>query len=340
MRWNGTSWAAIEIKADGNFDTTPYVAALMDLTEGAPNGRFMSILVRDLIAKTAMIEYISSHKQYIQEKEGSIGAIYGGGYDEKGNPTGGPGFYLGTDGKLRAVDGIFTGELHAKNAIYGSVPKPTGGTLLKSISGYTTTSLYLNAGWYYVELAGAGGGNGYGWPGGDGGYLKQSFYIPYDNVYIRLMSGAAGESAKKGNDNWWSGAGGGGGSVLDVPVMGITFIANGGGGGGNYNFSGGGGGGGYGGGGSGTSQDASSAGGGGGGAPGGTQGEDGAGPSGGQGRGSGSEGGHGVYGGDGGKGNGSDMTKGSGKPGSNNTDNSVGGGAAIATNGWAKLYKL
>jgi hypothetical protein len=60
MRWNGASWETIEITADGNFETNPYVATLMDLTEGAPNGTFMAILVRDLIAKTAMIEQIQA----------------------------------------------------------------------------------------------------------------------------------------------------------------------------------------------------------------------------------------------------------------------------------------
>jgi hypothetical protein len=102
MRWTGVSWEAIPISADGDFDTNPYVAALMDLTEGAGNGTFMSILVRDLIAKTSMIEYIASHKLHIQTKDGSAGAVYGGGYDENGNAAGGPGFYLGTDGVLKA----------------------------------------------------------------------------------------------------------------------------------------------------------------------------------------------------------------------------------------------
>jgi hypothetical protein len=118
MRWNGVSWEAIPVSADGNFETNPYVAALMDLTEGAPAGTFMSVLVRDLIAKTAMIEYIASHKIHIQTKDGNSGAIYGGGYDENGNPTGGPGFYLGTDGKLKALNGEFSGTVNADSGSF------------------------------------------------------------------------------------------------------------------------------------------------------------------------------------------------------------------------------
>jgi hypothetical protein len=248
---------------------------------------------------------------------------------------------MGENGILKAANGIFTGELHAKNAIYGAVPEAKGGTLLKSISGYNTASLYLNAGWYYAELAGAGGGDGENYPGGAGGYLKQSFYIPYDNVYVRLMSGAAGGNAYKGDRNAYCGGGGGGGSVLDVPVMGVTFIANGGGGGGTPNLSvDGGGGGGYGGGGAGTRNGGATApGGGGGGAPGGTLGRKGAGPSGGEGGGNGNGSGFGIYGGNGGEG-GNDAAKGAGKAGGNNTNDAIGGGAAANATGWAKLYRL
>jgi hypothetical protein len=103
VRWTGVNWEAVEIKADGTFETNPYVAALMDLTEGAPGGTFMSLLVRDLVAKTAMIENITAKLLRIHDG----GAIYGGGYDQNGNPTGGPGFHIGTDGKIRASQGIF-----------------------------------------------------------------------------------------------------------------------------------------------------------------------------------------------------------------------------------------
>jgi hypothetical protein len=147
MRWDGATWEQIPIDASGSFDTNPYVQALMDLTEGAPGGTFMTMLVRDLVAKTAMIEYIASHKLHIQIKDGNSGAIYGGGFDANGNPTSGSGFYLGTDGRLKAVDGEFAGKitstsgsligaLNAKNVtVNGTV---TSGTnyLLKAENSY------------------------------------------------------------------------------------------------------------------------------------------------------------------------------------------------------------
>jgi hypothetical protein len=69
-RWQGGSWERIEISADGNFDTNPYVSALLDLTEGAGDGTFMALFVRDLLAKTALIEYLASHLLNIQDKDG------------------------------------------------------------------------------------------------------------------------------------------------------------------------------------------------------------------------------------------------------------------------------
>jgi hypothetical protein len=166
MRWTGVSWEAIPVSADGDFETNPYVAALMDLTEGAGNGTFMSILVRDLIAKTAMIEYIASHKLHIQSKDGSTGAIYGGGYDENGNPTGGPGFYLGTDGKLKAVDGEFSGTINAAKGVFTgdiisgpliAMDATSGATISKTFSTGTRISeiiQYFNPSSVYVNVSG------------------------------------------------------------------------------------------------------------------------------------------------------------------------------------------
>jgi len=123
MRWTGIQWEQVQMEADGNFESNPYIAALLDLTENAPRGTFLSILVRDLIAKTAMIERLFSHKLRIQtltDANGTHeGAIYGGGYDENGNnPNNLAGFYLGTDGKLKAVDGIFSGIIDANDGIF------------------------------------------------------------------------------------------------------------------------------------------------------------------------------------------------------------------------------
>jgi hypothetical protein len=125
MRWNGTSWTAIPISADGNFDTNPYVAALMDLTEGAPNGTFMSILVRDLIVKTAMIEWIQA--QLIQIS----GEIFGGErfvrsqntVVDRGNEY--TGFKLGIDGILKATSAELTGiYINGNSKFYGEIESP------------------------------------------------------------------------------------------------------------------------------------------------------------------------------------------------------------------------
>jgi len=138
MRFNGTQWEKVPMEADGNFESNPYIAALLDLTENAPRGTFLSILVRDLIAKTAMIEKLLSHKLRIQtltDENGVVhkGAIYGGDYDEngnhaiigydyKGNPIYGSGFYVDTNGILNAVNGNF-------NKITGTDMNIQGGTI-------------------------------------------------------------------------------------------------------------------------------------------------------------------------------------------------------------------
>jgi hypothetical protein len=127
MRWNGTSWAAIEIKADGNFDTNPYVAALMDLTEGAPNGTFMSILVRDLVAKTAMIERIQAELIQIQN------AIFGGerftksGDSVVDNGADKTGFKLGADGRLIASNAEISGKINANAGEFTGSITPLAG---------------------------------------------------------------------------------------------------------------------------------------------------------------------------------------------------------------------
>jgi hypothetical protein len=134
MRWTGVSWEQIPVNADGNFDTNPYIAALMDLTEGAGRGTFLSILVRDLIAKTAMIDYLFTHKLRIQEMGGERGALYGGGYDQNGNPSGGSGFYLGTDGVLKAAGGEFSGTIYAQNGEFNGTVHAADGTFTGTIN--------------------------------------------------------------------------------------------------------------------------------------------------------------------------------------------------------------
>ncbi len=125
----------------------------------------------------------------------------------------------------------------------------------------------LSPGWYEIELGGGGGGGGGsgtkspGYMGGRGGGLISKFFVPYI-VNYKLMPGGGGGGGRQTTYNYGSGGGGGGGSVLDIPQLGILFIASGGGGGAggksaNENLASdtdighGGGGGGYGGGGSG-----------------------------------------------------------------------------------------
>jgi hypothetical protein len=137
MRWNGAGWESIPISADGNFDTNPYVAALMDLTENAPNGTFMNLLVRDLIAKTAMITELASHLLEIQDHEGRQGAVFGGQRFVKNaagtgvvdnDPTGEnglAGFLLGTDGILRAAQAdLQTVTIRGNSKFYGEINSP------------------------------------------------------------------------------------------------------------------------------------------------------------------------------------------------------------------------
>jgi len=49
-------WYQIPVEADGNFESNPYMQSMADNLNSAPRGRFLSIIVQDLIAKTAMIE--------------------------------------------------------------------------------------------------------------------------------------------------------------------------------------------------------------------------------------------------------------------------------------------
>ena len=158
-----------------------------------------------------------------------------------------------------------------------SIPSTRVSTI-RSISGYSTVIGELSAGWYEVSLGGGGGGGSFvknhpeaGGVGGNGGYLNAKFFVPY-TVHYKLMSGEGGKAG--GNSDLIdvsAGGGGGGGSVLDIPQLGILFIACGGGGGAITTVIGeggqGGGGGGYGAGGAGSLD--GGAGGGGGGCPGG-----------------------------------------------------------------------
>jgi hypothetical protein len=141
LRWNGTSWEDIEIKADGNFETNPYVAALMDLTEGAGDGTFMSILVRDLIAKTAMISEIQTTLLQIQK------ALFGGerfsksGESVVDNGADKPGFMLGADGVLKASGAQISGTVNATDGVFNGTVNATSGTFRGDV--YANNGSYI-----------------------------------------------------------------------------------------------------------------------------------------------------------------------------------------------------
>ena len=113
MRWNGTQWEYVLMEADGNFESNPYMVAMMDILEGAPTGKFLALLVGDLIAKTAMIE-----KLYMQQ-----GVISGGGYirsAETDPVTGKPLLLINKNG-IEAINGKFSGKVNADSGTLDSV---------------------------------------------------------------------------------------------------------------------------------------------------------------------------------------------------------------------------
>jgi len=154
----------------------------------------------------------------------------------------------GTDANRRA--GIMSGADKQLLDAGGIPPRPTGmGVLVPgaNLSGSQQWSGTLNRGWYRVVLRGAGGGSGSGISsptstsssaGGEGGFVDTMFYVPYNNVGVRLFSGSAGANAVASLGNV-SGGGGGGGAVINLAQLGILIFATGGGGGGGSSSAGG-----------------------------------------------------------------------------------------------------
>jgi hypothetical protein len=82
----------------------------------------------------------------------------------------------------------------------------------------------LEKGWYCVNLKGAGGGASTMFPGGEGGRIENGiFYVPYDGAIARIVIGRGGKGSILSS---WDGAGHG--SHLEIPELGIRFIAGGG----------------------------------------------------------------------------------------------------------------
>jgi hypothetical protein len=101
-----------------------------------------------------MIENITARLLRIHDG----GAIYGGGYDQNGNPTGGPGFYLGTDGRFKAVDGefsgngLFQGRINATDGYFNGVVNATAGSFKNiSITGDSSFSGSIDSGPLYLS---------------------------------------------------------------------------------------------------------------------------------------------------------------------------------------------
>jgi hypothetical protein len=91
-------------------NTLAYMEALRDITDGAPDGIFSTVFCKVLFAQQAAIATLESQLIKIGN------AIYGG---QRFKPDGSvqdgskPGFWLGTNGKLKAFDGEFTGTVNA-----------------------------------------------------------------------------------------------------------------------------------------------------------------------------------------------------------------------------------
>ena len=49
-------WEQIPIDVDGDFESNPYMQSMADSLQGSPTGRFLNLIVGNLVARTAMIE--------------------------------------------------------------------------------------------------------------------------------------------------------------------------------------------------------------------------------------------------------------------------------------------
>jgi len=121
-RWTGTQWVEIPMS-----ESAPYMAALADITEGAPSGVFSSLLVGKIIAQEIVADLIGA-KNITINSEGSIRS-------EVFNDT--TGFELLASGLLKAIgikanNGIYkdmkiTGMFDAMVSLGGrSIPAPSG----------------------------------------------------------------------------------------------------------------------------------------------------------------------------------------------------------------------
>jgi hypothetical protein len=139
-RWTGTAWAEV----DETRDTAPYMAALADITEGAPREVFSSVIAGHLTALKIVAEKIGAHNVIINEN----GSIESRDFISINDPLGRlpKGFRLRHDGDAEFNDGHFRGELQARYIrITGSI---SSGTQFILRSNNSLAALYgQNAGW-------------------------------------------------------------------------------------------------------------------------------------------------------------------------------------------------
>jgi hypothetical protein len=333
FQWNGVSW---QYRAPENFSAL-YINCFKDGLDvpslSQDSGWFGSVFAKLLIAQEAFIENLAARMIQLQDN---------GGIRSENFLEGKQGFSLQANGRA-----VFNEELYVYNlkvVSFELIPPSGNRELIIELVGYDSQSLELSIGWYEIEMAGGGGGDGefYSY-GAEGGALTYRFYNNSNNNYTRLFCGGGGESKQNG-----AGGGGGGGSVVDVVKDNLVIIAGGGGGAhgaiGVSFAGGGGGGGGYGAGGKGGNSNNNTGGAGGGGGGGSDKGVGGNGSNGiysGESTGGvGGSNGVGGIGGSKGKGAGTPATKGGTSINGFVTRDVGGGGNAHGGDGYLRLYKI
>jgi hypothetical protein len=134
MRWNGQSWEAVPINNSGAFESSLYMAALIDLTEGAPEETFMSILVRDLIAARASIDTIFS----------KYNTLLNGGYIQSESTTNGlRDFIIRSNGEAVFRKATIYGDVYANNGVFKGRVEADSGSFEGSLSGQLKDSGHL-----------------------------------------------------------------------------------------------------------------------------------------------------------------------------------------------------
>lgn len=136
--WNGERWE------EATKDTKHWEVILQSVLPSAlasestiKSGTFLYGYFNQLAANKAFIESLVS--KLIKLKDG--GAIYAGGYDEKGdNASGIDGFYLGADGKFKAVSGTLKNvSIEGDGTFQGEIDSPVFKTVNASEDGDTFT---------------------------------------------------------------------------------------------------------------------------------------------------------------------------------------------------------